>query len=510
MIDVIISIYIKVLNILYKFTKKLTSKTRNIILMISCLYFAYWRYIYSSNNDPFFIQLDHTAIILCLVLFVAVIVSNDRVINEYKYNKKVFCLYLLVLIGAFIRYIFHGINEENSYYFVFAVVLAIVFPCIYIIWNNRKDYDTIFDKIAFSYAIIGFLYFINLYFLALNGNMIVYKGMLMGSLINSNFVGEMSICCVVSSLYLLYKNDKKIIRIILYGLCLSSGIVMTLMSNCRSALLCIVLSTIVVTIFYFKNFKKNKQELNRLIIIVLICLISTLCLNFIGKYYVSLQNKNLVIKENVEIVNKNDINTTKKDSINGQHMQEQKELIVINENIYFNSAKENDNDTISEKDEKHPDYMETLKSKFTKGVSEKNLDIDKLSSGRLNIWIKYFRHLNMFGNELYELKEEFGGGYVPAPHNAIIDVAYRYGIPTGIVYVCMLLYIGIYALKLLFDKSYNSPINLFVILVIAMYSVYVMFNTCLSIFNLQPALMYYFAIIPVFDKDIIFVKKRKK
>lgn len=447
MLEKILNIYIYILNYLYEQTKKINNRVREVVIIFSCLYFSYWRYINASRNDAFFIKIKYSAIILCLVLVAFLLVSNDRKIVNVTYNKHIVLLFSLILLGSYLRYIFHFPTWESYYYFLQVIVFTFIFPLIYIVWNNRKDYDYLFEKLALAYAIFGFAYYINLFRLSFNAGLVIDdNGYLLGSLINSNFIGELSVCCSVSSLYLLYRYNAYLYKKIFVNITFCVGIVLSFMSCCRTSLLAIAFSSI-----GFLLYIKNRFQKKELIINMLILSISFVFIVISSKIMIAIQYK--------------DIN----------------KIVSYNPFIY-------------------------PLNKYNRTIADG--DINRISSGRIDIWKKYIKYFNLFGRERSELAREFNYGYVYEPHNAIFDITYRYGIPTGIIYTLFLIYTGIFCLCGLFNNKNNAKINVLTIVVVFMYGIYVVVDSSTCIYYSQPALLYYLSIMPIFREDIVFSKKK--
>lgn len=524
-IDKIVNIYVEILNFLYKYTKNIPSRIRNIVITICCSYFVYYKFEQFSVDDPFFVlPTKHWLIVLTVLFGLFIIFSNDRQIEKPKYNKLLVYLVLILVIGILLRYAIIGtdigtdINRIDDTLFLLTVFyIVFILPFVYIVWNNRKDYETFFDRLAFVTTILGVLYFINLFFLANKGNLVIYKnGTLMASINYSTRLGIYCSSFAGSSLYLLYRYKNNIIITIFECFSLATSITMLWWTVCRTALLALILSLFSFFIFSIKDINKNnyKEKIKNglcLIALTSIFLFASFSLKTylydtqikIGKTEITSQatfnNKYSYGKKVTS--NKNNTNKTN---------EEKNDISVSNNDNNVNKADEIKTDAIINNNETNKDINNTINN----GADTNNNNIDNTNetsnnqiisskenntgyyffqSSRIQIWQSYIDEFNILGNH--------GTAQKLTPHNAIVEFTYKFGIPLGIVYSLLLFIIGFIAMKMMIKKKTKNDYYLFSIINVLVFAMSACFDHASNIFVAYTSLCFCLTIIPFFNKQ---------
>lgn len=136
---------------------------------------------------------------------------------------------------------------------------------------------------------------------------------------------------------------------------------------------------------------------------------------------------------------------------------------------------------------------EGLIDKFKRGTS----------SGRIELWKYCLSDLHLFGNDVgaYILFENFNYAGV---HNSVIEMAYRYGIIAGMLYIVLGIACVVYCLRILFKEKWKD--SLFICLIICSFLVYLMLEVAFLPYKVGVAYMSVFALTGLFNYE---VKKSK-
>ena len=122
--------------------------------------------------------------------------------------------------------------------------------------------------------------------------------------------------------------------------------------------------------------------------------------------------------------------------------------------------------------------------------------MDRFMAGRLSIWNVYFQNMTWRGSsELMFYDTEYA-------HNQYIELSYKAGIPTGIIYLLFNLIAGIMALVLFFKRK--DAVGLVMLSAFLMFFTISMLDTGILPFERGFIFLYYIVLTP------LFVKKREK
>lgn len=132
-----------------------------------------------------------------------------------------------------------------------------------------------------------------------------------------------------------------------------------------------------------------------------------------------------------------------------------------------------------------------LMEKFQKGGT-----LNDMSSGRINIWAYCIENSHLLGNDVGDAISVGGVKYWGA-HNSIIEMIYRYGILSGVVYIGMWVTAFIGSFKIFTRSSYNDGI--FNIIVLPAFFVMAMLELVFKPFNVGLAFINIFAFCPLFE-----------
>ena len=135
-----------------------------------------------------------------------------------------------------------------------------------------------------------------------------------------------------------------------------------------------------------------------------------------------------------------------------------------------------------------------LLEKFNKGD-----DFNELTSGRYQIWKAYVEKLNLLGNERGKMGLYIDSlGRNASSHNNYIEIAYRSGIPAGLLYAFVAVYAAIYAFRFMFSKTrFDYKLSFMPMAVVAFG---VLSNLERAMYPLEKVhiFMFFIALIPMF------------
>jgi hypothetical protein len=148
---------------------------------------------------------------------------------------------LLILVTSFD-------HELGQGYRGFAVMLLIVFPGLYLVWNCRGDYEKYFTLFAWALIISGVVFFVwGLFY----PNNFTGAHRFLGIGNNTNATGRVGPMIVMGALYLLVKQTGN--KQWLFVIPALIGTAIPIMSSSRTCLLVVVLQWILFLILFLKN-----------------------------------------------------------------------------------------------------------------------------------------------------------------------------------------------------------------------------------------------------------------
>ena len=439
-------IFISVLNPIFGITKKIDIKVRErisdaclIIIAIQFFVFTSWqKYGIEYGYSQLFIS--NTVLLLIVIVFS---VKEPLVKVE---NNKLFCIpWFLCTVLIIISGLHHNITPALMF---FAGTMLFVFPCLYFVWNNRGDYETLFIKA--SRAIIAAMIIFNILQLAIAP--LYSNEAYSGIAVNPNSIGIASTAGVISSLYLIVMREK---HIWIYVLSAGMGAAFAVLSASRASVLAIMLVMISFLVCYLRSCKMRfNGRIKKSIAIVLI--LTAVCIGSVSGYRFILSEITPAVREFV--------------------------LDKVATQAYAEDDTQENNSA--------------LVNKFM------NRDgVESMSSGRIYIWKSYIRNLNLVGHErgdqgLYI--EEMYGNY--SAHNTYLEIAYRSGIFAGLAYAFIAVYAAVYAFRFMFGKKiFDYRLSLIPMAVLAFG---VLSNLERALYPLEKAhiFLFFIALAPMFMK----------
>jgi hypothetical protein len=465
--------YITILNVIYKATGKINEKIRNAILWcfifllisLSIYNYAIW------SRGASIVQFERD-IIGCFFLAGIAIFSINGNLKKYPWNRQFVFIWYVFAILLFISGLLHSV--ENSYW-LWSVSMLAGFPGFYLIWQNRKDYDTLFKLISSAMLVAMFIFFVICLY-TVNSEMNV-SGRFSSVMRNPNHLGKLAVSGTTAAFYLAITSK----RMWLYGISVGIGWKLAQLSGSRAAIIVFIAQVIVFLVYYIKymyQIKGFREIIGNLIF--LIC-VSALCSGGAEKgiEYYQKQHDAIIIQE------KEDAESEKKES---------------EENIQVTESNQPTEETDNNPPEISQIPVEQNEDVLKDRSDIKGKTVDQISSGRTIIWKYYIKNLNFKGNDWKKYKANTPEYYYQWAHNDIIEISYRSGIFAGIFDFIFLFYLGIYILKYVFLKKEIKPYVCFTSLCILTYGGYAMLDVISFPFSMQYTFMFFVSLMPVFER----------
>lgn len=436
------------MNIDYRLSKK-----NNAIILVCC--FLLVGYFVAFFSMPFKILLtkSHTInhILCTMILALLMIASVKQPLTRVKWNKALF--YSMVLAGTGLVLV-SFIHPIGSGYRGFGLMLMFVFPCFYFIWNNRMDYNTLYESLSLATTLIGVAYFILCIILAFGGNLSeLAKGRINGTFYDANLFSMLGMVMISSSLYMMLRRSKDKYWFVFSTISHGVGICIVVLGASRLSMLVAAGSWATFIVFYIKSrrFQLNKKVDRTVVARIVIVLMVSIAFAYLAKPIYNLNQK--------------------------QTLRFNKEAVLEDNNI-------------SEQDE--TSAIDRFK------VNGRNLN--DYTAGRYSIWINYAKKLNLTGNDFSKTKwKELTGIYqVHHAHNNFFEIAYRCGIPVACFHIIFELIAGIICLSFLFKKKYTNPAYYYAVVFMMTYAIQSMFDIATLPFERLSPFYFYIALLPVF------------
>ena len=384
-------------------------------------------------------------VLISLVVLLLTIALAEGEIERVRWNKPAM---LSIELFALSMIIVKPIHPVGQGYIVFAFDVLILFPMLYTVLINRAEQTQIIDMLSYAVVISGIACFVFSMILAQGEGNYVVNGRVMGAVKNPNYYGMTGLAMVISGIYNFARKNNNMYWDVITAVSAGIGISMMLVSVSRTAILSALLCTAVFILFIIRvaggRSGRNEDSVlpvrNRLLVSAVIVLI--LIISAVGA---------LKLQQSVFSVAQSD---------DGIRLASIQPAIVLPEAVYAEDGTEDateDNQTIG--------------GRFSGGT-----DINTFSSGRIGIWKRYIEYFNITGNDLDTARKRgiFEGLTEYRAHNNIIDYAFRFGIPAGVLYAVFYIAFVIKAAKMAFGKRHFSACELWVVMTATVYALYAM------------------------------------
>lgn len=450
------SVYINILNPLYRLTGKISDKARNIILFaLFLIVFIYFACVRSPILGPavfgFLPSLCKKHLFGIALLILISIFSVDRPLQHVEWKKIIYIPQILLGLGIIIIGFLHPIGDG---YQTFGFMLLFVFPCLFFVWNNRRDYNLLFDILICAMLVVNLcLFLLHIYFAA-TGQLTMEGSRCRGIMHNANCFSLVGMEMVLGAVYLIVVKRLNWLLLILSSSAIGAGLGIIALGQMRLSVIVLVLCFLTSFFFYARYCEKRKGRRFVRLLVGIFFIVQMLLLSFL--------------------------------------------LIPMNDTAVLS-----DTEAAPEATEQTAVAQESPGIVDRFGVEGK--DANSFSSGRVTIWSNYARELNILGNNYDEYdKEKMTSGLSNGPyaHDIFLEIGYRCGIPVGLLSVFILLVTGMLALTYLFCNRNRTSYLLFPIIAVISYAVLSLLDCAVLPFFQAEVLLYYFAMIVFIDAQV--------
>lgn len=278
--------YKALLNCVYnKKVKRIPTKTRDITIQI--IFFVFASYFVVFRSRSFYVILmneqDLCHFMGAILLMIVAILSMRGEVKIVPWRQSLTIPYYLFALGIVGVGLMHPIGMGYGF---FGLMLLSVYPCLYIVWNNRGDYEELFDKIAIAFMAVGSIYFIWFSYADYTDSEIIAYERHEGGMFNSNFLSFLGVNLSCIALYFLYRCiEKRKTKIAMsYSLiAILMGSILIAKGEGRASMLILAVNIIAVMFFTIKGKAVSpKTDSMKTITILVIVLVSIAALLYIG------------------------------------------------------------------------------------------------------------------------------------------------------------------------------------------------------------------------------------
>lgn len=466
-------VYITVLNIIYKGTRYISPAIRQGIAFFSFFAMVVFLFIFYASKE-FNWGLDYTqrGIVCIIFLSISTVMSVDRPLKVMKWNPVFSIPWFLCGGIALVT----SLIMDLEGYVPLSLCMLVLFPCMYLVWNNRGDCEKLFDMAAKGFMVCFLLFFaICVIFYPFN-ELTVISGRYQGVTGNPNTLGLVAAGAMTCGLYLITRAKKGgwILAIFVCEIAFSLAIV----SESRSALFSIIAQMGVFLIYYVKYYIWERDLLKS---VFKLLLLAVLIIGCIPLNQALLSNSIMPMRIEITKVVKQVAKDVKAEARIQRQEERNKKRGIRTET----AALEESQDPV--------DALEQQETPLQERFSTEGKDLNQLSSGRLALWKVYLQELSWKGHSSEDLIINPSTGTPMRSHNVFLEVAYHLGIPVGILFLAVAVWAGICILKFLFSKRFykQHPSALFSVLAIASFCIVGMVETPIFPFEREVALFYF-------------------
>lgn len=252
-------IYQVFFNLIYKVTDLIPEKIRNIVVQICTVLLAF-TIIFKSSGV-------HVPVVLYVILLILIMIfSINKPIEKIKTNKFFESVYYIGFIFMLFGTLMHNVAEEFT---INAIIYLFIFPGIYLVWNNRKDYEVLFNKVANGFVISGTIYYIHCILMAPISELTTVPGAgsYFATTTNPNGLGIMALANMLCAIYLYISQTGK--KRIWYLIIIGMSFALIGLAEARASLLGAVIALVFWIIYYLRRGKYIEGSLLKPIVVVL-------------------------------------------------------------------------------------------------------------------------------------------------------------------------------------------------------------------------------------------------
>ena len=292
---IIQSSYVELMNCIYnRITRKIPVSTREKLILVIFVVLAVYFIVFRSRDiyPTLLNEQDLCQFFGGCLLIIAAFLSMRGEITTVPWRNSLTVPYLLFALGLVGIGLMHPIGGGYGF---FGLMLLSVYLCLYLVWNNRGDYETLFDMIALAFMLAGTVYFIWFVYADYKGIETVwesvYAGRHEGGLYNANFLSFLGLGVSCCALYYFYRSvtkiGKKSFLAIGYGLAaIVMGSVLIVKGGSRAAILVLFANAAIIVFFLVKRvlIASGKGRISKVPLIIIGCII-LLAILVVGSKY---------------------------------------------------------------------------------------------------------------------------------------------------------------------------------------------------------------------------------
>ena len=373
-------------------------------------------------------------ILLSITTLILTVACMDRRPSPVRWNISAVLSLELFAISILVTLPMHPVGAGYS---VFSIDILFLFPMFYAAVINRDSVSSLIDTIADSAILMGVICFAYSVILIRRGDEEVEAvGRMAGAISNPNYYGMAGLAMLIAGIYLMQRMYSNIAVVITMALAAGTGLSMMIKAISRTAIISSFFCFVLLLIYLSKaNRKQREHARKRNTAVLLFLMIAALA----AAGGIWLQKGS---------------DEAKKTSENMRFLASEAASSVCYTAYAEDGNGDDDNKTFWERFD------------FT------GEDADSYTSGRTAIWRTYASYLNLMGNDYDTMLEN---RQIPMrAHNNIIDYAFRFGIPAGILYLIFYIAVIVKAAILLFGRKSLKPEDLWILMVVTSYALYSM------------------------------------
>jgi len=454
------TIVIQLLNCLWRINRAMKDDRREGLLQLMFVFVAvFFLMIYSGFATTIHLRTQLSRHITGLVLLLFIIIfSQDREIHHVNWRKAISVPMIFTGIAILIVSFIHPVGSGCR---VFAVMLIVFFPALALVWNNRGDYNRLFDCIAYAVSWVGIAYLVLCICLILRGEInSLYDAELLrfkGTLSHSGNLSQVYTSVFCSGMYLFIQHFGRLKAVIYAAAVYGIGAGMLMLGQGRSCILACVASLISSVIFFIKYVDKGdiKETAAKLTAAAVISFVVAAGVSNIPVWFAPENTVSDLIPAGVEVV---------------------------------------------QVAEAADGLAESVEGRF----SVEGQDLNSYSSGRIDLWLLVMRNLNMLGHDVEQqsIHDLTQNDWLIYAHNVFLEMSYRCGIPVGFLFLVLEYIACCMAVRYLFRNVRRETCLIFPIMFVIIYFTQSMLDCAGMPFILESGLYYYLCLIPMMDKRI--------
>lgn len=391
-----------------------------------------------------------TNIVLTVALILTSVLSVKGELRPVVWRKAISVPLFLCGLGLVITGLIHPIGDG---YLSFGFMLLFVYPLLYFVWTNRRDYSTLFMIISESFLGVSLLYFVYSTVMMLIRGSLKHGRRFSGMMRNSNIYSMIGMVMFAISLYLLYeyffgrKRRRTTNKVIFCILAAVIGVTIMILGKSRA---CILASGInlLVTLFFVARYARRSRRIN------------------------SERPSTDVIKNRKKVL-----------------------VMVIAVALIVSLVAVSLHQTEGGERRRRVTW-------YSRFVPDDE-DLNGYTTGRVDIWKSYGRYLNLTGNNFDETDwADLTNNKVGHAHNNFFEYGYRCGVPVALLFIILELMAGLISLRYLFyNERYRSDL-LFVVIFMVIYALESMVDVATIPMERYAPLFFYFIVCPMLDRYV--------